>query len=91
MDQFAQRPSLPSNISYRSIGEFVVILDELSMTYYKLNDTGSIIWNLIDGKRTSQEITTELSNIYSLEYDQIMHHLHTFISELVSEGLLLIS
>lgn len=52
-----------------------------------LNDTGYAIWQLIDGKRNTDEISNLLwSEQFSLDHENFKKDILTFIKELIAEG-----
>jgi succinate dehydrogenase/fumarate reductase flavoprotein subunit len=50
------------DVVYRNlaVGESAVLLHVTSGAYHGLNDTGSLIWSLIDGERTRDDIVREV-------------------------------
>ena len=46
---------------------------------YTLNETGAFIWEHIDGKRTVEEIITELMNEYEIDKQNAESDVITFI------------
>ena len=49
---------------------------------YTLNETGAFIWEHIDGKRTVEEIITELMNEYEIDKQNAESDVFIFISNM---------
>jgi hypothetical protein len=49
---------------------------------YTLNETGAFIWEHIDGKRTVEEIITELMNEYEIDKQNAESDVITFIGNM---------
>jgi hypothetical protein len=54
---------------------------------HNFNEIGSLIWNLIDGKRGLGEIERSLLAEYDVEPDQLRNDLTAFFKTLVEKGL----
>lgn len=57
--------------------------------YHGLNETGSTIWKLIDGKRTVADIATALTSQFNGVQIELAKDVDRFVGELKSRGLLL--
>ena len=49
---------------------------------YTLNETGAFIWEQIDGKRSIEEIITELTNEYDIDKQNAESDVFTFIDNM---------
>lgn len=77
-------------------GELLIVpiasgIGDMEDELYTLNDTGREIWNLIDGARSLDVITTDLSSRYEAETDEITKDVIGIVSELVNRRILLVS
>lgn len=57
-------------------GELVIVpmvegIGDLDSQMFSLNETGTAVWEKLDGKTTLEEIIRELANEYNTSYDQI--------------------
>lgn len=53
-----------------------------------LNTTGTILWYSLDGRRTVEEIATDLSRAFGADEAVIRNQVQAFVDELDSNGLL---
>jgi len=49
---------------------------------YTLNETGAFIWELIDGKRSIEEIIIKLTNEYDIDKQNAESDVFTFIENM---------
>ena len=86
---------LPSeHIVAREIeGEIVIVpltsgIGDADDELYTLNDTGKAIWKRLDGKRTLQDVSRELSAEFEDATGQIERDVIGFVDELLNRGIL---
>jgi hypothetical protein len=67
---FAHSPSVVSRKTGNSY-VLVPVTDNIAdmTSVYTLNETGSFIWELIDGSRSLQEITMQLTREYEIDFE----------------------
>lgn len=58
---------------------------------YTLNDVGSFIWELIDGRRSVQEIAEEVGSVYEVSVQQAATDVDELLRALESKGLVRLS
>jgi len=75
-------------VTYRSLEDgSAVLLDLESGSYHGLNETGSAIWELIDGQRTRREIADALRARLDDPPPELDDELTTFLDGLLERGL----
>ena len=57
---------------------------------YTLNDVGTTIWDLIDGKVSVGQIVDTVRNEYDVPPEDLKHDLIALVSELSAQGLVII-
>jgi len=75
-------PNANPRVVYRDLADGGVLLHLGSGQYHSLNTTGSAIWKLIDGTRTSDDIATQLQALL----DDPPEHLGVVVTDFL-EGL----
>lgn len=55
---------------------------------YVLEDTARFIWEALDGRRTVEEIATELTEEFEVEYSRALQDVRRFCEELLAAGLI---
>lgn len=68
-------------------GEAVILSPSENMVRM-LNPVGSRIWELVDGRRTVDEIATVLTTEFDVNYSQARQSTEDFVETLVAKGLL---
>ena len=81
-------PYRNKGILFRREKDKTVLLDELSGSPYYLENTGSYIWNIIDGKRNLKDILNELTQRFDSDEKVIKTDLIEFITELLENQII---
>lgn len=55
--------------------------------YYSLNETGSRIWELLSDGDDVEAIATAITKEWDTTYEDAIHHVRSFLTELAEEGL----
>jgi hypothetical protein len=71
-------------------GETIVLNLEKGL-YYSLNDTGSLLWSLIENKCPKKEIVKEITRLFVDDEDHLKKQFETFLDSLIQEGLVVFS
>ncbi len=80
-------PVLVESLVARTIGEETVILNQSGDKLHTLNETGSFIWSLIDGRRSLGDIYARMKDEYDLPADGAESELKAFVRELAERGI----
>jgi Coenzyme PQQ synthesis protein D (PqqD) len=77
-------------VVYRDLaaGEGAVLLHVGSGAYHGLNVTGSLIWSLIDGERTREDIVLELQSRLDDPRDAVGDDVNEFLDDLSRRNLI---
>jgi len=57
---------------------------------HMLNDTGSRIWELCNGRRTIEDIAEIIHDGYLIDYKEGKKHCEAFVEELCTKGMLVL-
>lgn len=83
-------PQKNKDILFRKEKDKVIMLNEKSGEPYYLQNSGSFIWEKINGERTVNEILAILIQHYSGDEKEIKHDLLVFLEELHENNLIII-
>ncbi len=75
-------------VLWRELAGEAVLLDPEVGCSYNLNRTGTLVWKMLDGQHRVQEIATELSKSYEVEYEQALRDVETVLDDLRQNNLL---
>jgi len=75
-------------LAWREIEEDTVIISPTESVMHELNDTGSFIWNNIDGRRSVQEIAALLAEGYEVTPEVALADTESLLEELASRKLI---
>jgi hypothetical protein len=84
-------PTRSKQVAARMLGGEMMIMSAQNTSLFNLNDVGSAIWNAADGRTSLDEIIGRLCTEFDVTPDVARHDAETFIEELSSHGILLLS
>lgn len=79
----------PDNYSWRDVNNELVVLNLQSGEYFTFNNVGRLIWLAVNDGKTVDEITRSVVEQYTATEDKAVTDVKAFISNLLSEGLLI--
>lgn len=81
-------PSIHPQTIWRRMEDGVVLVTPEAGRVRVLNEVGSVIWRLIDGRKSLEEIQAELVKKYEVTPEQARNDLHDFMHELTARNLI---
>ena len=85
-----KRPQLHPQVATRTIdGEAVVVLPREGQLEV-LNETGTHVWELIDGTRTVREIAELIVGEYEVSFERAIVDVETLVGDLVRDSALVL-
>ncbi len=80
----------------RHVGDETIIIPVRSHVadleaIYTLNEMGSLIWKLLDGRTSTQHIATTICETYDVTHDAACHDVNEFLNALEAAGLVALS
>jgi hypothetical protein len=81
-------PRQGTQVVAKTVDDAVVLLDLTTEMYYSLNEVGSRIWALADGRRSVATIVDTLAGEFDAERGQIREDAEDLLSQLAAEGLI---
>ena len=76
--------------NYEKVGDEAILISLTTGSYYSLNDTGTMFWELIDGQRTIADCAREIAGEYEVEAGLVEADLLELAAEFAEEGLVLV-
>ena len=76
--------------THQTVGDEAILVDLNSGSYYSLNDTGTMFWELLDGQRTIADCANEIAGQYEVEREVVTADLLELAAELQAEGLVIV-
>ena len=80
-----------STILWRELDGEAVLLSPSAGSSYNLNQVGTLVWKMLDGEHTSQDIAIAICQVYEVEYEQALPDVENILLELRSNNLLQVS
>ena len=79
----------PDNYSWRDVNNELVVLNLQSGEYFTFNNVGRLIWLSVNDGKTVDEIIRSVVEQYATTEEKAVADVKAFISNLLSEGLLI--
>ena len=76
------------NLSWRRVGDEVVVLDLNETVYLTLNSSGAVLWELLDGGATRAELAQSLVERFSISFDEAASDVDAFLERCAAENVL---
>ncbi|HZO75489.1 MAG TPA: PqqD family protein [Ktedonobacteraceae bacterium] len=76
------------SVLWRELAGEAVLLDPEAGCSYNLNKTGTLIWKLLDGQHSVQDITATLSSTYAAAYEQVAKDVEQVLADMRENNLL---
>lgn len=76
-------------LAWREIDEETVIISPSESVMHELNDTGSLIWKNIDGRRSSAELAELLTQSYEVSQDVALADTEALLQQFLSRKLVI--
>jgi hypothetical protein len=80
--EFNAIPRMVEGAIFRTLDQEAVVLNVDSGAYYVLNETATMIWNLIDGKQTLHDIVEKLCTDYQVSCEKAEQSLQRLMKDL---------
>jgi methyltransferase-like protein len=77
-----------TSILWRELDGEAVLLSPSAGSSYNLNQVGTFIWKMLDGKHSSHDIATAICQAYEVEYEQVLQDVESILVELRDNDLL---
>ena len=93
-------PITPNNIyqrspsaTHQSVAGEAILIDLNTGSYYSLNETGTWLWEHLDGKRTIGELAMDLAVACDIpdQVSMVQQDLNALVANLLKEGLVIVS
>jgi Coenzyme PQQ synthesis protein D (PqqD) len=77
-----------TTILWRELDGEAVLLSPSAGCSYNLNQVGTLIWKLLDGKHTPNDIAQAICEVYEVEEEQALSDVESIIADLRANDLL---
>jgi len=76
------RPKRTDQVYWQFSDDVIVLKDAETGWFYRLNDVGTLIWELVDGTHTIDDIVREVLNEYDVTPEQAHADVMEFLENL---------
>ena len=82
------KPKRSESVSWRMVEGEGVLLHLKTGAYYSLNEVASRIWELCNGKNSTEQIRSTVCTKYRSEQNQVTKDVNHFLAKLLKEKLI---
>lgn len=75
------------DLSSREVDGTVILLDERDWNYLHLNETGAVLWPLLESGATLPELTAALAAAFAMAETDLQGDVEAFLADLVAKDL----
>jgi hypothetical protein len=86
----ADHPKQALNTTFEIVDDQAVIINLDAGTYVSLNETGSFLWERLDGETTLSDIAAALARAYDVSIDVTRPDVLELARDLLTEGLIVL-
>jgi hypothetical protein len=88
--QASDKPQHSLNAAHQTVGEEAILINLNTGSYYSLNDTGTMFWELLDGQRTIADCARLIAGEYDVEASVVEADLLELAADFKQEGLIVV-
>jgi len=88
--QPTDKPRHSPEASHQKVNDEAIVINLSTGSYYSLNDTGAMFWELIDGQRSIADCARLIAQEYEVEPELVEADLLELADEFKAEGLIVV-
>ena len=88
--KLTEKPQRHPDAAHQTVEEEAIIINVATGSYYSLNDTGTLFWELLDGQRTLADCAQAVADEYEVEVEVVEADLLELATEFEHEGLIVV-
>jgi hypothetical protein len=88
--QITDKPRHSSNAAHQGVGDEAILINLNTGSYYSLNDTGTMFWELLDGQRSIADCARLIAGEYEVEAGVVEADLLELAADFKREGLIVV-
>ncbi len=77
-----------TSVLWRELDGEAILLNPKAGCSYNLNHVGTLIWKMLDGEHTPDEIAKIICELYEIAYEQALQDIERLLDELRDNNLL---
>jgi hypothetical protein len=77
-----------TTVLWRELDGEAILLNPKEGCSYNLNHVGTLIWKMLDGEHTPNEIVKTICELYEVEYEQALQDVERLLDDLRDNNLL---
>ena len=79
---------MSDSVEFKIIDDETIILEPESSNFFRLNDTGTEVWKLADGKMSIGEIARKITEMFEISKEEALKDVVSIVKELEKNKLI---
>ena len=88
--QLTATPQRSPEVTHQTVGDEAILVNINTGSYYSLNDTGAMFWELLDGQRSIADCARLIAAEYQVEAAEVEADLLELAAEFQAEELIVV-
>jgi PqqD family protein of HPr-rel-A system len=88
MERLDERPRIRDDLTVVELDGEAVIYDEVNGDFHRLNPTATLVFSLLDGSVTLEELARDLAKAYAMKDEDVIAQVRELASQLAASHLL---
>ncbi len=80
--------TIPDTLFLQTVDDETILLDTNTQEYFALNDTGAMIWNILEEKKNLKEVQKTILDMYEIDESQVESDILNFVEALKTKKLI---
>ena len=89
MERVEERPKVRDDLTVIELDGEAVIHDELNGDLHRLNPTATLVFSLLDGSATLEELAVDVAAAYAMQVEDVLGQMRKLVEELAASHLLI--
>jgi hypothetical protein len=88
VERLEERPRVRNDLTVIELDGEAVIHDELNGDLHRLNSTATLVFSLLDGSATLEELAVDVAAAYTMKVEEVLGQMRQLVEELAASHLL---
>jgi hypothetical protein len=88
VERVDERPKVRDDLTVVELDGEAVIYDEINGDLHRLNPTATLVFSLLDGSATLEELAHDIADAYSMPVDEVIVQVRELAEQLAASHLL---
>lgn len=83
--------TIPDTLFLQTVDDETILLDTETQEYFSLNESGTMIWNILEEKKNLKEVQETILDMYEIDENQVESDILKFVEALKEKKLIFVN